>query len=385
MFEPIENRSTPTKNHPKPHEEVLDAALPAVQSADLDLLEKMPVTFSRLQTTIMGEVFAVLPARSQAMLALTSKTVKTVVDDRPDLEMHGEPIRKAIAQLKSGNVETVMVVLRENVDKACALRRLDIHGISFDIDGFKILWEFLQKYCLNLQALSLHSNSHSAPLELTGPTTLRVLSLNSMGPTNTVPTEVTSLGALTALTKLDLSGRELSQVANLGNQTALADLRLKSPGLGPVDLRDLTALSRLALYSSELRCVDFSGVTTPRCVDLSNCIWLMQIKGLSSVTALTCLDLSNCCALRDIESLRGLVTLSSLSLSQCRNLNHIDAVESLTRLTNLNLQACRRLYRIDALKGLTALDTLDLTGCTTLTDKEIDAVKSLPGLTHFLL
>ena len=140
-----------------------------------------------------------------------------------------------------------------------------------------------------------------------------------------------SLGQLTALTTLDLSGcRNLHSLPeSLGQLTALATLTGRGNG----------ALTRLP-------------------------------ESLGGLVALETLDLCECSQLTGLpESLGRLTSLTTLDLSRCRNLHSLpESLGQLTALATLTGRGNGALTRLpESLGGLVALETLDLCECSQLT------------------
>jgi hypothetical protein len=146
-----------------------------------------------------------------------------------------------------------------------------------------------------------------------------------------------TIGPLTALTSLDLSGcNRLQQLpAIIGQLTAI--------------IGQLTALTRL---------------------DLSGCYSLEQLLNtIGDLTTLSSLDLDGCYSLEQLPNTIGdLPTLSSLDLSACSSLLQLpDAIGNLTTLSSLALSECSSLLQLpDTIGQLKALPSLKLSECSSL-------------------
>ena len=139
---------------------------------------------------------------------------------------------------------------------------------------------------------------------------------------------------LIALTQLDLSETQLTDVSSLKGLTNLTHLNLKQNMISDVSaLRGLNNLTVLELGSNQLTDVN-------------------DLKGLTRLTKLWLY--SN--QLTDVSALKGLSNLTLLAL-QSNQLTEVNSLRGLTKLTVLELGS-NQLTDVSVLKGLTMLTKL---------------------------
>jgi hypothetical protein len=92
-------------------------------------------------------------------------------------------------------------------------------------------------------------------------------------------------------------------------------------------------------------------------VDLSDNIWLTQVKGLSST--LTSLNLQGCRELERLTNLSNLVNLKFLNINRCLGLETLN-IEGLISLEEIKAEGCWNLKRIGGLSQRERLNCLQI-------------------------
>ncbi len=168
-----------------------------------------------------------------------------------------------------------------------------------------------------------------------------------------------------AWSKLDLSGRQISQIRNLDRLTNLTSLNLNNNQISDISgLEKLANLTSLDLSNNQISEIKgFDRLTNLTSLDLSN-NQISEIKGFDRLTNLTSLDLSNN-QINEIKGFDRLVNLTSLDLSN-NQISDISGLEQLTQLSYFNLSKNPIKYINKALE----IDVLDLSS-TALNDLSV--------------
>ncbi len=193
----------------------------------------------------------------------------------------------------------------------------------------------------------------------------QLTALTSVDLRDTQVTDINPLTQLTALIRVDLRGTPVTDITPLARLTALATLSLSSTQVSNVTpLTQLTALTTLDLRGTEVTdLAPLSQLTALTRVDLRD-TQVTDITPLTQLTALTTLSLSST-KVTDLAPLAQLTTLTTLYLRDTQvtdfaPLAQLDALNALylsgTSVTDLA-----------PLSQLSALTSLDLTG-TLITD-----------------
>lgn len=165
--------------------------------------------------------------------------------------------------------------------------------------------------------------------------------------------DVRVLGLLTNLTKLDLSDNEISDVSPLASLTNLTTLCLSENKIADISaLQSLTGLTRLALFNNEIS----------------------DISHLTSLVDLTILELGGN-QISNIDPLASLVNLTNLELYR-NEITDITSLGSLTNLVTLHLFE-NRIIDITPLGSPIKLETLDIRNNWIA---DISALRSLTSL-----
>ena len=145
------------------------------------------------------------------------------------------------------------------------------------------------------------------------------------------------IGLLSALSYLDLSGTQVSDIRALSNLTSLTSLFLSMTKVSDIralsNLTSLTDLNLLGTQVSDIRAL--SNLTSLTSLFLSM-TKVSDIRALSNLTSLTTLDLS-VTKVSDIRALSGLTSLTNLDLSYTE-VNDISAISGLTSLKRIGLR-----------------------------------------------
>jgi internalin A len=181
-----------------------------------------------------------------------------------------------------------------------------------------------------------------------------------------------SLGDLTAITSLDLSGNQLTVLPEwLGKLTALTDLDLRNNQLAvlPESLGDLTSLEKLILYQNRLTALPESlgNLTALTYLALEGNRLTVLPESLGNLTALSYLTLSDNRLTVLPESLGNLTALTRLFASGLDLSGDLltvlpERLANLTALTKLVLTSNQLTAVPEWLGNLTALTTLSLSG-----------------------
>ena len=151
--------------------------------------------------------------------------------------------------------------------------------------------------------------------------------------------DVSALGALTSLTRLELDNNNaISDVSALGTLTSLSVLRLQNNAISDVSaLGTLTSLTELWLHNNSIS----------------------DVSALGTLTSLSALRLQNN-AISDVSALGTLTSLTKLGLHN----NSISDVSALGALTSLGVLSLHNnaISDISSLRDLAALWFLDLAG-----------------------
>ncbi|MEP6519176.1 leucine-rich repeat domain-containing protein [Microcoleus vaginatus FACHB-2002] len=163
---------------------------------------------------------------------------------------------------------------------------------------------------------------------------------------------------LSSMTRLDLSDTLITDISSLGSLTNLTTLHLNNNRI--TDFRflgSLTNLTTLHLNNNRITDISFLGSLTNLTTLHLNNNQITDISSLGSLTNLTTLHLNNN-QITDISSLGSLTNLTELNLSDNR-ISDISFLGSLTNLTTLNLRS-NRITDISFLGSLTNLTELNL-------------------------
>ena len=165
------------------------------------------------------------------------------------------------------------------------------------------------------------------------------------------------IGALPSLTKLTISGCNLSNIKNLGTASKLTSLNLSNN-----TIRDLSALSfmssitELNLSHNALTSLNaLSSLTSLKVLDISYNA-LSSVAPLSSCASLTKLYVSNnaLANLNGLEDIKGLTTLSA----SFNSLTDVTALKTMNSIVSLDISS-NQLTDISCLASLNKLQTLN--------------------------
>jgi internalin A len=187
--------------------------------------------------------------------------------------------------------------------------------------------------------------------------------------------DVRVLGLLTNLTKLDLSDNKISDVSPLASLTNLTTLCLSENEIADISaLQSLTRLTRLTLFNNEISDTSSLASLTNLTVLELGANQISNIDPLASLISLTNLELYRN-EITDITSLGSLTNLVELHLFENR-ITDITPFDSLIKVETLDIRN-NWIADISALHPLTSLTELDISR-NHITD--ISALRSLVSI-----
>lgn len=229
----------------------------------------------------------------------------------------------------------------------------------------------------NLESVYLDGETAMISIsQLSGKTKLKHLFLSNC---ELDSSEINSLGSLTSLETLDLTGNKITSVSVLTNMTALKFVYLTdnftSDISSLVNAKELEFLDASKNKISELPDFDSNSKISVLCVANNN---ISDVSTLHRLTQLTYLDLSD----NSISSCKNLTALTKLETIELSGnpMTNFDFLSSLTSLTSLNVNNTK-FINTKPISGLkltelyangTGISSLrDIQGCTGLITLEI--------------
>ncbi|WVZ59887.1 hypothetical protein U9M48_009976 [Paspalum notatum var. saurae] len=179
-----------------------------------------------------------------------------------------------------------------------------------------------------------------------------------------------SIGKLTCLKYLDLSGFTLSELPE-----SFGDLRC----MVHLDMSHCSQIKELPAMPQSL-----SGLTQLQYLNLSSCGYVAQLpETIGSLINLRYLNMSSCYRLARLpEAIGSLINLRYLNMSSCYRLVQLpEAIGSLINLEHLNMSGCNIKELPESFKKLQNLLHLDLAKCSIENDLA-GALRSLTALQH---
>ena len=157
----------------------------------------------------------------------------------------------------------------------------------------------------------------------------RAVNLRRLYLGNNSISDISALGALTSLTRLELDNNNaISDVSALGTLTSLSVLRLQNNAISDISaLGTLTSLTELWLHNNSISDVSALGTLTSLSVLRLQNNAISDVSALGTLTSLTELGLHNN-SISDVSALGALTSLGVLSL-------HNNAISDVSSLRNL--------------------------------------------------
>ena len=149
-------------------------------------------------------------------------------------------------------------------------------------------------------------------------------------------------------TSLDVSRKQIADLAGIEHFTALTDLNCLWNYLTVLDVSDCTSLKNLVCWANVLTSLDVSGCTA---------LTYLECGG----NQLTSLNVSKNTALTTLQCKSN--QLTSLDVSGCTKLTRLECLNN--QLISLDVSGCTELTRLECDDN--QLNTLDVSGCTALT------------------
>ena len=181
-------------------------------------------------------------------------------------------------------------------------------------------------------------------------------------------TSLPNLSSLITLTKIDLSGNNLTAV-DLQGLSNLTEINLSNNKLTSVSLLGFSSLEELYIDNNQLTSVCWQGLSELKVLSLSsNRLTLVDLQGLSNLTEinlsennLTAVDLQGLSLLVEIDIRNN--KLTSMNLNGLSNLTSIDLSDN--KLSSVDLQGLSNLTSIDLSDN--KLSSVNLQGLSNLT------------------
>lgn len=208
----------------------------------------------------------------------------------------------------------------------------------------------------------------------------RFTGLNSLTIQDRTDLSLDFLSNMTKLTRLDLSGCQLSRqdLSTIAALPSLTDLVLSNCALSGIDpLKDAAGLVRLDLSNNSIRNISaLAEMKGLQSLSLAHNA-LTDLDSLSGLTELTTLDLSYN-SISDIGPLSGCIKLETLDISE----NHVSSLAAAAKFSKLNTLTAghNAIGDVSPLSGCTALETLDLSNNQLADISDLSALTGLRNL-----
>ena len=293
---------------------------------------------------------------AQGLVSPMLSVTYTVTNENQAVEFDDPKIEKMVRNSLSKPSGTVRVRELESVTE---LTNEGVDGLIKTLSDLELM--------PNLESVYLDGETAMISIsQLSGKAKLKYLSLSNC---ELDSSEINSLGSLTALETLDLTGNSITSVSVLTNMTALKYVYLTDNFISDisalVNAKELEFIDAMGNKISELPDFDTDSKIKTLCVSNND---IRDISTLHRLTELTFLDLSG----NDITSCKNLTSLTKLeSLSLADNpITNFDFLSSLTSLTSLDVMDTKFINT----KPLSALKLKELyasnTGISSLKDIE---------------
>lgn len=171
------------------------------------------------------------------------------------------------------------------------------------------------------------------------------------------PEDLQNIGAMPSLTKLTITGCNLTSIENLGTASKLTTLNLSNNVIRDLSpLSFMTGITELNLSHNAINSLNaLSSLTTLKVLDVSYNA-LTSVAPLSSCTSLTKLYVNNN-SLANLSGLEGVKSLTTLSAA-FNSLTDVSALQSVASLVQLDISN-NKLTNISTLSALNKLQTLN--------------------------